>query len=200
MPIEAVVFDIGGVLEITPPTGWKERWLAELALEKAEFEARLEPIFLAGSTGAITLPKVEAAIAAGLGLDRIVLQAFMDDLWVEYLGTLNDGLADFFARLSPRYRTGILSNSFVGAREREQKLYGFEDMCDAVVYSHEEGLLKPDARIYRIACVRLGVVPESCVFLDDVAANVEGARAVGMQAVRFRENSQAIRDLERILF
>jgi hypothetical protein len=35
-------------------------------------------------------------------------------------------------------------NSFVGAREREQALYGFKDMCDVIVYSHEVGWLKPD--------------------------------------------------------
>lgn len=32
MPIEAVIFDIGGVLEVTPPTGWLERWASRLGL------------------------------------------------------------------------------------------------------------------------------------------------------------------------
>ncbi|HEY1519004.1 MAG TPA: hypothetical protein VGF91_21415 [Solirubrobacteraceae bacterium] len=70
----------------------------------------------------------------------------MDDIWAEYLGTLNQHIADYFASLRPAYRTSILSNSLVGAREREQAAYGFEDMCDVVVYSHEIGLSKPDPR------------------------------------------------------
>jgi putative hydrolase of the HAD superfamily len=199
MSIEAVLFDIGGVLELTPPTGWQERWAADLGLTTAEFDARLDPIFLAGSIGASTLAEVEDAIAAAVGLKEPALGRFMEDLWTEYLGTLNQDLADYFAGLRPRFRTGILSNSFVGAREREQERYGFGDMCDLVVYSHEEGFLKPDPRSYRVACARLGVEPGNCILLDDTEACVAGARAVGMRAVRFTANSQAVRELEELL-
>jgi epoxide hydrolase-like predicted phosphatase len=197
--IEAVLFDIGGVLELTPPTGWQERWAAALGLGPGEFDARLDPIFLAGSTGTSTLSEVEHAIAAALGLDAEALGMFMDDLWTEYLGTLNQDLTAYFAGLRPRFRTGILSNSFVGARELEQERYGFGDMCDVVVYSHEEGFLKPDPRSYRVACARLAVDPAKCVLLDDTQACVDGARAVGMHAVRFTVNAQALRDLEELL-
>jgi hypothetical protein len=95
-----------------------------------------------------------------LGLGRRGLRAFMDDLWAEYLGTLNERLAGYFRAIRPRYRTAILSNSFVGAREREQATYGFEDMCDVVVYSHEEGLEKPDRRFYTDLNAALGTRPE----------------------------------------
>jgi putative hydrolase of the HAD superfamily len=199
MPIEAVIFDIGGVLEITPPTGWQECWASQLDLDPAELQARLAPAFAAGATGGMTLPEVERAVATALRLSPARLSQFMDDLWTEYLGTLNEGLANFLAGLRPRYRTGILSNSFVGAREREQDLYGFADICDAVVYSHEEGLTKPDPWFYRIACGRLGVPPRRCVFLDDVQACVDGATAVGMKAIKFIDNDQAKRDLEQLL-
>lgn len=57
----------------------------------------------------------------------------------------------------------------------------FEDM----VVSGHEGLLKPDAAIYRLLCVRNGLTPEDCLFIDDSAANVAGAQAVGMAAHRF---------------
>lgn len=61
-----------------------------------------------------------------------------------------------------------MSNSFVEAREREQDAYGFEDLVDEIVYSHEVGMCKPDPRIYELTCMRLGVGPEEMVFLDDV--------------------------------
>jgi epoxide hydrolase-like predicted phosphatase len=197
--IEAILFDIGGVLELTPPTGWQERWGATLGLSTDELLARLEPAAGGGDTGAMTLPQVERAIAAALGLDGAALERLMDDLWSEYLGTLNEELADYFAALRPRYRTGILSNSFVGARERERERYSFEEMCDVIVYSHEEGLLKPDPRAFLLACERLNTSPARCVLLDDAEENVEGARAIGMHAVAFADNAQAIRDLEQLL-
>ncbi len=59
-------------------------------------------------------------------------------------GTANTDLIEYARRLRPRYRTGILSNSFVGAREREQAAYGFEDLVDEIIYSHECGMSKPD--------------------------------------------------------
>jgi putative hydrolase of the HAD superfamily len=149
--------------------------------------------------GALTLEQVERETARRLGLDTATLRQFMDDMWEEYVGRLNEELARYFAALRPRYRTGIVSNSFVGAREREQRLHGFEDMCDVVVYSHEEGMKKPDRRIYEIACRRLGVEAHEAVFLDDTPECVEGARRAGMHAIRFVSNDQAIADLEALL-
>lgn len=197
--IEAVVFDIGDVLELNPRTGWLERWATRLRMNVVEFEQRLGEIWDPGSVGGSTLEQVERETAVAFNLDDSALTELMDDAWAEYVGTLNDELADYFARLRPAYKTAILSNSFVGAREREQEAHRLGDICDIIVYSHEEGYLKPDPRIYRIACGRLDVAPESAVLLDDVEANVAGARAFGMNAIIFRNNAQAISDLEALL-
>ncbi len=195
----AVIFDIGGVLEITPSTGWQENWASRLGLKAAELVGHMQPVWQEAEIGGIGLEDVERATSELLMLSNTDLRAFMDDLWAEYLGTLNVGLAAYFAGLRPRYRTGILSNSLVGAREKERRAYDFEAMCDVVVYSHEEGLKKPDPGFYRIVCDRLGVSIGDAVFLDDVETCVEGARTVGMTAVRFVDNDQAIADLEAVL-
>lgn len=195
MPVKAVVFDIGGVLEVNPRTGWQDRWAARLQLEPEEFERRIAPIWDAGSIGGVPLEEIERRTANALGLDQSSLAAMMDDAWAEYVGTLNRELAEFFESLRPRYKAGILSNSFVGAREREQEAYGFEDMCDVIVYSHEVGCLKPDPRIYHVMCERLGVPREDTVLLDDVEANIDEGCAVGLRTVTFANNRQAIADL-----
>jgi putative hydrolase of the HAD superfamily len=195
MPVRAVILDIGGVLEVNPRTGWPACWARRLGLQPDAFEAQLDAIWDPGATGETTLEEIEGRTAEAFGLSEAALAELMDDAWREYVGTLNQELADWFAGLRPRYRTGILSNSFVGAREREQKLYGFEDMCDVLVYSHEVGWLKPDPRSYQALCGQLGVSPEDAVLLDDLPANVAGARAVGMRAVTYADNAQAIAEL-----
>ena len=134
-----------------------------------------------------------------LGLGEPALARLMVDIWHEYLGSLNQELVEYFLGLRPQYRTAMLSNSFVGAREREEARYGLGRMCDVIVYSHEEGLLKPEARLYRIACERLALPAEDCVFLDDLPANVQGARSIGMHAVTFENNEQAIQELQELL-
>ena len=55
---------------------------------------------------------------------------------------------------------------------------------DDVVLSCAVGLSKPDPRIYELACERLGVEPDECVFVGDGANDeLAGARRVGMRAV-----------------
>jgi FMN phosphatase YigB (HAD superfamily) len=199
MPIRAVVFDIGGVLEITPAGHLERTWEPALGLPAGELGRLLAGVSAAGMVGAISEVQAERSIAEILGLDASQSRAFLADLWAEYLGTLNTELAAYFGRLRPRYRTGIISNSFVGARRREQACYGFGELTDLIVYSHEAGMAKPDPRIYQLACDGLGVPAQDVVFLDDVPRFVAAARQAGMHAVLFRDTAQAIADVQALL-
>jgi epoxide hydrolase-like predicted phosphatase len=197
--IRAVVFDIGGVLEVTPDLGVGRRWEARLGLRAGEMNQRMGDVWRGGGLGTITLDDVHQAIRDRLGLDDRQLGEYMADLWREYLGTGNTELMEYVRRLRPRYRTGIVSNSFVGAREREQAAYGFEDLVDEIVYSHEAGMSKPDPRIYALICERLNVGPGEMVFVDDAGPCVAGAREAGIHAVRYQDNAQAIAEIEELL-
>jgi epoxide hydrolase-like predicted phosphatase len=199
MVIRAVVFDIGGVLEIDPDLGVVPMWESRLGLSAGELSERMHDAFAAGSIGTITEDDVHQALKDRLGLDEQQVAAFMADIWRQYLGTPNTELIEYARLLRPRYRTGILSNSFVGAREKEQAAYGFEDLVDDIVYSHEAGMSKPDPRIYALACTRLGVRPDETVFVDDTDYCVAGAGEVGMHAVRYLDNTQVIHEIEVLL-
>ncbi len=199
MAIRAVLFDIGGVLVLTPDLGVTRRWEGTLGLPPGAIDERMHDTWLDGSIGAITEDDVQRAAADRLGLDEGQLAAFMADIWQEYLGTPNTELIAYACGLRPRYRTGILSNSFVGARKREQEAYGFADLVDDIVYSDEAGMSKPDPRIYALACTRLGVRPDETVFVDDADYCVAGASEVGMHAVRYLDNTQVIHEIEVLL-
>ena len=196
MAVRTILFDIGGVLEFTPRTGWEARWEAQLGLKPGELNQRLMQVWKEGSSGQMSEEDVERNISDILDLDDAQLAAFMSDLWEEYLGELNVELVEYFAGLRPRYQTAILSNSFAGARRKEQELYGFEDLCDLIIYSHEEGIKKPDRAFFALACERLGVRPSEVVFLDDVPAIIEAACEFGMHGILFSETGQAIADIE----
>ena len=58
-------------------------------------------------------------------------------------------------------------------------------MLDGRLISSEEKLIKPDPAIYRRFCEKFSLKPEECLFTDDKAINVEGAKKAGMQAVLF---------------
>ena len=199
MAIRAVVFDIGGVLEITPDLGVTRLWETRLRLPAGELNRRMHDAWAGGSIGTITEDDVLQVITERLGLDGQQRAAFMADIWREYLGTANTELIEYARQLRPRYRTGILSNSFVGARDREQAAYGFEDLVDEIVYSHEAGMSKPDPRIYALICARLDAHPQETVFLDDAGRCVDGAREAGIHAVHYQDNAQAIGEIEKLL-
>src|SRR6266702_1688651 len=199
MTIRAVVFDIGGVLEITSQTGWVEKWEARLHLKPGELHERLIDVWREGSFGTISEEEVDKRIGQIMGMDQGQVEALMADLWEEYLGELNAELADYFSSLRPRYQTALLSNSFVGARSREQERYHFDEICDLLIYSHEEGMAKPERRIFELTCERLGVQPAEIVFLDNVEANVAAARECGLQAILFRETKEAIAAIQACL-
>lgn len=199
MAIKAVVFDIGGVLEITPDRGVNGKWEQIFNLQPGELDKKLVSVWRGGSWGTMTEAQTRENIRDIMGMTEAQLTEFMDDIWREYLGTPNVELIAYFRSLHGKYKTGIISNSFVGAREREQALYQFEDMTDTIVYSHEVGMSKPTPRIYEMAWERLGVKPDEMIFIDDREEAIEAANALGIHGIVFKDNAQTMAAIEACL-
>jgi epoxide hydrolase-like predicted phosphatase len=93
-------------------------------------------------------------------------------------------------------RTGLISNSMGG------DLYdrsSFPELFDGVVISGDEGIHKPQPKIYELCCERVGLAPGECVFVDDLRENCTGAEAVGMTAVLHRGAERTLPRLEELL-
>ncbi|MFI1920077.1 HAD family hydrolase [Nocardia sp. NPDC020380] len=197
--VRAAIFDIGGVLEVTSAMTFIADWLGRLRLSFDDVGPELIEIWAAGELGTVTESQVREAIRTGLSVDQQIADAVITDMWKQYLGVANTELIDYVARLRPRFRTGLLSNSFVGARQRESAAYGFEELVDEIVYSHEVGMTKPDPEIYLLACRRLGVEPGEAVFVDDSEMAVTGAESVGITAILHESNARTISTLDALL-
>jgi len=126
------------------------------------------------------------------------LTKFTDDAWPEYLGALTDELADYFTRLRPAYKTGILSNSLVGAREREYEAHRLGHLRRHRLLAR--GGPSQNRILRSIASPPIGSawLPKVPVPIDDVEANLAGG-AFGMNPIIFRSNAQAISDLQALL-
>ena len=83
------------------------------------------------------------------------------------------------------FRTAILSNLPRPLGEELRATPGFLEHFDHVTFSYELGLVKPQPEIYLDATRGLDVEPAQALFLDGRPENVEGARAVGLQAVLY---------------
>lgn len=207
MPIRAVMFDIGGILEVIPEGGdpatrfpaLDEEWERRLDVPAGHLTRCYEAIAADGAFGRCTYDEWCARFRATSGMSQADFDMYMVAFWDIYMGNPNEELIAYFRGLRPRYRTAILSNSFVGAREQEEARYGFTSMVEVAIYSHEEGIRKPDPRIYALASERLGIPPGEIIFLDDVPENIDAARASGFQAILFTSTPQAIADVEALL-
>ncbi len=93
------------------------------------------------------------------------------------------------------YHVYYLSNfSYKAARECSHAL-DFLPYMDGGILSCEEKLVKPQPEIYRRLLEKYDLDAQECVFLDDVEANVEAARAEGIQAIRFTTKEAAEKEL-----
>ena len=196
MSIRAIVFDIGGVLEITPDLGLDKKWERKLDLPPGQLNESLRSVWEGGSLGTISIEEVHKNIGQIMRMSEDEVNEFMDDIWREYLGTLNIELVDYFRGLRPKYKTAIISNSFVGAREKEEEAYRFSEVCDFIVYSHEVRLSKPDARIFSLTCERLGLQPSEVIFVDDHEEVMGSARELGIHCIEYKDNAQVIAEIE----
>jgi putative hydrolase of the HAD superfamily len=81
------------------------------------------------------------------------------------------------------------------------KLPDIDEIFEVVVDSAFVGMRKPEPGIYELTLERLGggVVAGDCLFVDDTEANCEMATELGMTAVHYRDNEQAVREIESIL-
>jgi putative hydrolase of the HAD superfamily len=95
-------------------------------------------------------------------------------------------------------RAGVITNSWGTAPYDPYAAYELGERFDAVVISSEVGIRKPDPAIYRLAADKLGVAPEACVFVDDMAINLRSAQEVGMVVIHHVDAVSTLRELKRL--
>jgi putative hydrolase of the HAD superfamily len=204
--IRAVISDFGGVLTTPLSAGFLAYQdeagvsLEELgrAMQRATEAHGEHPLYVL-ERGEISetefARRLEEQLDAGFDLARL------RHLYFERIEP-NPPMIRYLAVLRGRgLRTALLTNN---VREWEPlwraKLPELDEIFELVVDSSFVGMRKPERRIYELTLERLGGLrAEECLFVDDLEVNCEGARALGMTAVRFDAAEQAIAELESAL-
>jgi putative hydrolase of the HAD superfamily len=206
--IRAVVSDFGGVLTAPLMQGFA-RIQADTGVPPASFGAALaratatdgsNPLFEL-EVGAITEAEFLATIERELTtiLQRpVTLHGFGE----RYMAALepNEALFAHYRALHERgVRFAMLTNNVREWEPLWRTKLPVDDIFETVVDSGFVGLRKPDRAIYAIVLERLGLPAEECVFVDDLAVNIETARELGFSVVHFRETEQTIAELDALL-
>lgn len=203
MVYRAVLFDIGGVLTVSPVTRiinycrdnaipddtrfaifgpedgpWSCFERSELDRDgfAAAFDEHIRP---------------SGAAVTGLGFMNWFFQGF--EPRPEMLAVVE--------ALRPNYKLAAITNNVARDEPSHKRTSGLDahSLFEVVVESALVGARKPEPRIFQIACELLGVAPEESVFLDDLGANLKGARALGMQTIKVDHTTSAIDELESVL-
>lgn len=96
-------------------------------------------------------------------------------------------------------RMAMLTNNVREWEPLWRAMLPVDEIFETVVDSAFVGCRKPEARIYEITLERIGLPAEACVFIDDLLPNIEGARELGLHAVHFRDNEQAIAEIRALV-
>jgi epoxide hydrolase-like predicted phosphatase len=200
LTIKAFIFDFGGVLYRNPELRWMRRWTKLLGLKDDPVvnallaEPEESPFVMDLMLGKITEDDIWQIAADRYHVSAAMAKRIRRGVLSKKRG--NFEMVNFLAGLRPQYKTAILSNASSNARQIFSEVMNVDHLVDMMIISAEEGLIKPDERIYHLALERLGVGPEEVVFLDDRLVNVEAARRLGMYAIHFNNTAQALADLQ----
>jgi epoxide hydrolase-like predicted phosphatase len=198
MAIRAVFFDLGGVIVRTEYQAPRERLAERL---NTTYEDLYKSVFESdtghkASLGSIPLDEHWTAVARRFGRPASETETIRTEFFAG--DVIDRTLLDFIRSLRPQRKTGVISNAWPDMREYlvENK---FDDAFDALVLSSEVGITKPDPKIYHMALDKFKVKPEEAVFVDDIPANIEAARALGLQGVLFQSTEQTLKKLKELL-
>ncbi len=206
--VEAIISDFGGVLTsplIDSFVAYQDSSgvsLEELGKAMAVIGQRsgVNPLFEL-ETGRLSEAEFLGAIGEQLS-EQLGRPIEMDGFGERYFATLtpNQPLIDYMRELRGRgYRLAICTNNVREWADRWRALLPVDEIFDTVVDSAFVGARKPERRIYEITLERLVVPAQAALLVDDVEANCDGARRLGMRAVHFRTTEQTIEEIEAAL-
>jgi putative hydrolase of the HAD superfamily len=193
-PITCLIFDLGGVLVRLDYMKWCRAigGLAGIPAEEIYARALSSGLGREFDRGSLTprefVSRVNAEVPLALDDDefrRLWIDIFERDAEMESL----------IARLAARLPLVMLSNVNVWHYEHLSSTMPVFGHFRELVLSFEEGLLKPDPRIYKKAAAAGGSDPAGCLYVDDVREYAEAAAQVGMTAIHFQGHASLVKRL-----
>jgi 2-haloacid dehalogenase len=195
-PVEAVVFDVGGVL-----LDWNPRHLyRKLFADEAEMERFLSEVCSPAWHAPHDRGVSTAASCAELATQHPHLSA---PIWAwsrrseEMIGGVDVGSVDVLRAVR---ETGLPCYALTNTEEETYPLrlerFPFLGWFDGTVVSGREGVAKPDPAIFIRVLNRFSLSPRTTLMIDDTKENLDAARKLGMQTILFRSSGQLRTELE----
>jgi putative hydrolase of the HAD superfamily len=199
-----VVFDFGGVVFQWRPAELLRRTLPHRVVDDTaaqqlvlDFFQNYEGDWGRFDRGTIEIPELAPLIAERLGFELGEVQAVIEAVPGEL--AVKEATVDLLHRLHDGgHKLYFLSNMPEPYAVHLESTHEFFSRFSDGVFSSRVKLIKPEPEIFTLAIERFGIEPSQTVFIDDVAKNVEMARAHGWHAIQFISAEQVEAELEAL--
>ena len=203
---KAVIWDFGGVFTSSPFEAFgryeREKGLPADFIRRVNSRNHLDNAWARFERAELDLDGFDAAFAEETR--SLGFSVPGKDIIPLLRGAVRPEMVEALKRVKRRHKTGCITNNVpsmqAGAADAGT-VYVREimELFDHVIESSKAGIRKPNPRIYQMMCDVLEVMPERCVYLDDIGGNLKPARAMGMTTIRVESGPQAIAELEDAL-
>ena len=201
--MKGLIVDWGGVLTM-PVHAAIGSWLKATGVDQNHYGSVVrrwvQPMPGEGSPvhrlerGELAVEDFEHLLSAALAAEgsRVEAQGLVGKMFAD-LAIYEDSMTSLVTRArSAGVRTALLSNSWGNEYDRSD----WQEMFDAVVISGEVGMRKPEPGIFELALRRIGLLAGECVFIDDMAHNVDAAQQAGLAGIVHRTFDETAAELE----
>lgn len=197
MKINAVIFDLGGVLIDWNPSYVFDRMFDSEKKKKHFFENICTSDWNEKQDAGRPLKEATEELAAQHPEWKEYIEAYYGR-WEEMLGGPIDDTVEIFRQIKDRkkYKLYALTNWSAELFPIALERYDFLHWFDGRVVSGEEKMRKPFPGFYQLILDRFGLVPEETLFIDDNLRNVKAAEETGLIAVQYHSPQQ----LKQVLF
>ena len=118
-------------------------------------------------------------------------------------GDLRPKMVELLKLCKEQYKVACITNNVKAGRgpgmssddDKASKVSKVMALFDDVIESSVEGIRKPNPEIYKLACQRISVEPEKCLFIDDLGINLKPAKELGMKTIKVLSEAQALKDI-----
>lgn len=207
--VAAILWDFGGVFTTSPFEAFNELE-AQVGAPK-DFIRMLNAMnpdtnaWAQFESNELSLDEFDVAFAAESSAQGYEIPG--KDVIARLSGSLRPRMIEVLKFVKQHYRVACITNNVKAGKgsfmttdnDKAARVAEVMSLFDCVIESSKEGIRKPNPDIYKLACAKLDVATDECVFLDDLGINLKPAKALGMHTIKVVDEAQAIADLANIL-